>query len=71
MMYSREIIEMLQGENVKLNKQQINTIELLCYELYQKGKEDGVSKGKKEGKEIAYKNIIKFSNDEIKNLLKD
>lgn len=51
---TNEIVDMLQNEGINIDDQKvINTIQLIIHETFEKGKEIGVSKGKKTGFEKA------------------
>jgi hypothetical protein len=49
MKHGTEIIKMLEEQGIKINDQIMNTIDMLAYEIYNKGKEDGIEEGKKIG----------------------
>jgi hypothetical protein len=49
MKHGIEIIELLEKEGVTLDIQKKNTIDLLAYEVYTKGKEDGYQEGRVAG----------------------
>jgi len=46
MNYGIEIIEMLEGQGIIMNKQIENTINMLAREVYTKGIEEGIKEGK-------------------------
>lgn len=49
MKYGTEIIKMLEELDIVTNNQVKNTIDMLAYEVYNKGKEDGIEEGKEIG----------------------
>ena len=48
-MHGKEIIEMLKEQGIQINEQEKNTINLIAYEIFTKGKEEGEKEGIKIG----------------------
>lgn len=49
MKHGVEIIKLLEEQGIIINEQIKNTIDMLAFEIYNKGKEDGFDEGKKTG----------------------
>jgi hypothetical protein len=49
MIYGTEIIKLLEDEGITLDEKLKNTVELLAYEVYNKGKENGYEEGRISG----------------------
>ncbi len=48
-MHGKEIVEMLKEQNVHIDKRVKNTINLIAFEIFTKGKEEGEKEGIKIG----------------------
>lgn len=43
--YGKEIIELLKNQGIQLEQKLENTIDLLAFEMFEKGKEEGIKEG--------------------------